>query len=307
MKKAAVVSLICSAVVLVLLCVLFFVLMSWEDGWNFGLFHWNAGSDQDYQTGNAVFQTDDLRELQVEWISGSVRIEKYEGDTVKAYDNYEGDRENLKMRYRYQNGKLSVKFCRRRWFLGHVSNKDLTILIPERLAGQLEKVSLDNVSASVSVSGLSGGTLDLETVSGNIRAENLNFREVDLKGVSAECEFSSVSVDTLKQESVSGDFTFFGRVQSAELDAVSGNLRIDSSEMLADLRSETVSGNLDVLLPAGSVFTVQYDKVSGNFTSGFPGLSGDHSFNVENNGSENVGTFRLETVSGDMRIMPRES
>ncbi len=306
MKKAAVVSLICSSIALIVLCAIFFVLLTNNGTSNTigGFFNMEHYEFSDYQTGNASLPAETLDEIEVDWVSGSVDIEIHDQNTIEIREEYTGNDDSQKLRYRYENGKLSVKFCKPQWFFGifhRFEGKNLTLLIPANLADHLQKVKIDNVSAAVSVCGLSGNTLDMETVSGNIRATDLHFKKIDIDGVSADVFLSGITAEELDQETVSGGFTMEGTAKTVKADSVSGRLEFTFHEPVAKFRSETVSGDTVLYLPEESEFHLKYEKVSGNFRCDFPGLSGDDEFTVGNGD----GNFRLETVSGKMEVLKK--
>lgn len=262
----------------------------------------NYDDSGNYQTGNASLQATDLKNIDIEWVSGSVTVKPHDKDTVEIFESYNGD-EDGKLCYRYENGTLSVKFRKPKWFFGFggFGDKNLTVLVPETAAKALESFNLKNVSAEVSLSDLSGEDLRIETVSGNVTVKNTVFNEVRFKGVSAKIDCSSVSADKLEHETVSGEFSFHGSLSEVKTKTVSGRLDITSEPVPASVQANTVSGGISLTIPEDSGFQARYKKVSGDFSSDFTGTAGDKTFEV----GDRSGDFRFETVSGDIRILKK--
>lgn len=199
---------------------------------------------------------------------------------------------------------------------------ELTIRLP---AGS--ELSVETVSASISVSGMSGG-LDLETVSGAIQVsgvpasldiENVSGSvdvetapsESDVESVSGHIEIGSVMGD-IDAANVSGDIVINGgTLGEASMETVSGNITcLAAPGPEGDVDMETMSGVISLLVDAGAVASYDLSTFSGTITNEIgpepqrtskytPGK--ELSFNTGSGGPH----ISLESFSGAIKLMTR--
>lgn len=186
---------------------------------------------------SAEFKTDDINSIDIDWVSGSVNIEYYDGETIYAEES--GGSKSHPMQYKIENGTLKIEEYRNEnWSsFKNMSSKDLTLKMPKTF--KADELEISVVSANVYASELNVNELDFETVSGNG-----NF----------EFAVSPVKIDT---EAVSGDvnITLPSDVSgySVSKSTVSGSFRakdFDNSENYGDgsviIKSESVSGSINL-------------------------------------------------------------
>ncbi|UXI67626.1 DUF4097 family beta strand repeat-containing protein [Tahibacter amnicola] len=136
----------------------------------------------------------------------------------------------------------------------------LNIKVPRKAS-----VEIGVVSAAVVVSDLSGGELQIDSVSGRIRTQ--------------------ADASRLRIESVSGDVSFDGKAGETEVETVSGD--VVARGVGGHVRVETVSGTLDILANA------PMDDVTAGSVSG----------DIELRGSlAGAGRIHVETMSGDVKL-----
>lgn len=196
---------------------------------------------------SAEFKTDGINSIDIDWISGSVNIEYYDGETIFAEES--GGSKSHPMQYKIENGTLKIdEYRNENWSaFKNVSGKDLTLKMPKTF--KADELEISVVSANVYASELNVNELDFETVSGNG-----NF----------EFAVSPVKIDT---EAVSGDIniTLPSDVSgySVSKSTVSGSFRakdFDNSEKYGDgsviIKSESVSGSINLSKAADNTVTV---------------------------------------------------
>lgn len=214
-------------------------------------------------TGGGSVPADGIENIDIVWVSGSVRVERAETDAIeigeKAGSSLGSD---LQLRYRVKDGTLRIVFCRPGLRVGSVPEKDLVVRVPETLADSIRSLKLDTVSAGAAVTGLSGKTLDVNTVSGSTEVREGAFRKI------------------------AGD-------------SVSGNLYILPTALPDTLDFNAVSGSLTLVLPAeNDGFTIELDSVSGSVNCPVPvQVSGDE-YRYGNGACE----IDCDTVSGNVNI-----
>lgn len=197
-------------------------------------------------------------EVSIESLAGSLTVEGWSGAEVEITgtlgDGVDGldvdsDDDGISIEVDYDeayHGRQSVA-------------TDLTIRVPAGAA-----VSVETVSASITVSGLTG-VVELESVSGAI----------SVTGAPAQLEV----------ENVSGSVSVETAPDGAELAAVSGAIRVGTA--LGNLEAGNVSGS--ILIEGGQLAGADLETVSGNITcNAVPGARGD---------------VDMETMSGTITLL----
>lgn len=244
-----------------------------------GFFSYRYDNAQAYTVGNATV-TDTVNELDIEWIRGSVNIEVYDGDVIVISEDGE-QTDDMKLRWMYKNGKLSIKYCESKFYWGFVKHpiKTLTVKIPYGAVDALGSIDAECVSAEFNVSGVEVEKLSLETVSGGVDIDGVRADVIDINAVSARLDlegtFGSISIET-----------------------VSGDCDITDSVMPAEIDFEAVSADVDLTVADGDGFAATFDKVSGEFYSEFPTGFVDDRYVY----SDGLAIYSFETVSGNVNI-----
>lgn len=185
-------------------------------------------NESEYAVGNGSV-TETVESISLEWVNGEVCIVYYDGATIEISETKKGvTSDDLLLRYRAKDSTLDIRYAKNgRWNIFNVE-KDLTVKIP---AGtQLKNVTIDCVSANVSLDGLAVNELAVQTVSGEIEST------------------ATIRADRCTLNTVSANVT----------------LSLRASEVFLD----TVSGNTTLLLPAGVNSTVSFETVSGVLRNG---------------------------------------
>ena len=188
------------------------------------------------------------------------------------------------------------------------------------------EMKIDVVSAVVSVAGVAGRTLDVDSVSGGLRLDS-GAREIDVDSVSGDVDISGTAERT-HLESVSGNLRARGLTGEMKFETVSGDIDAESGvyrEIGAgtvsgdiNLRGtpaagarvdvETMSGDVHLYLPTDVSARLRASTFSGSIRSDFgkaeepehgPGSSLDA---TQGSGGGQIG---IETFSGDIEIRSR--
>lgn len=245
-----------------------------------------------------------ITQIKVEWVNGPVEIRPWQGDTIRVAEYAARPlKEGEQMELREKDGRLSIQ-----WRKGSLLTagklflkKHLVVELPQQAV--LEKIQVESVSGGVYVESLQAGKVKLETVSGSLSGRGISAEEIGAETTSGQLELAGVAAQRLRCETVSGSLTVLGNGEAVKLNTVSGPLNLQVGQYPREMKLETVSGSLQVTLPEGGPgFTVDYDSVSGGFTSQFP-LAGNlgkrHGKAVYGKGGA---TLHLETVSGKMAL-----
>lgn len=266
-KTSAWIRLITSSVLLLILT-LFLIMGITKRGFDLPIFSFGSShypNEDRYTVGNNSISATELKDIEINWISGSVEIETYKGNTIEVSETCPqslsaGDR----VRSLYENGKLTIQFRQSRFALfgSYAGNKALHIQIPENLAKNIQNLALDSVSSDNTVSGLTVQNCNVDNVSGQIIVDG-TVQDFDLDTVSGDCQLTSyISPESVNADSVSGDFT--------------------------------------LIVPNDASFTAEHDSISGTINSNFSMLlSGEDTFIC---GEGGTGAWKFESVSGDVNI-----
>lgn len=225
--------------------------------------------------------TEPINAVEVHWVSGKIDIAVYDGEATVISEN-EIEDEDYKLRYRVENGKLTVHSEKSGFSFGVIKRpkKELTIKIPRTYAENLRQLKINSVSAEIDIKGLAVlETAEIDTVSGSVTA-------TDLTAASLECD------------TVSGDIKAAGAIERFDLDSTSGSAQITTSVPLKSLETDTVSGNVTLTLPENNGFSLEFDTVSGDLDSELP-LSKKNGKHICNDGSAK---FEADSTSGDFTI-----
>lgn len=271
--------------------------MSFRPSMGLSSFHYDQA--EQYTAGGAVL-SDAVERVEIHWLSGSVAVEAHGENTIsfseEANRRLTGD---TCLYYRLDGTTLVIQFCRSgKWALNDLQ-KDLTVLLPEELL--LKELEVDSVSAELCADGISSETAELNTVSDEIRLQNCgvtNRAKLDTVSGSVRAEFAQ-PLESLHAGTVSGNVEVaVPEVTSFLADTTSGNVFLAADAAPKELDVDTVSGAVTLYLPENAGFTLDFDTVSGDYSSELSCAVKDGRY-VCGDGS---GDYEIDTTSGDVRI-----
>lgn len=254
-----------------------------------------------YKVGNFTLE-EEINQLEINWMAGSVTVEVTEENQVYAEETEVSD-DDRKMRYLVENGKLIIQYQKAKFFsFGNWSkSKDLTVYIPRNMASNMNRIDIETVSADIDISGFESKEMDFETVSGQVDIKDLITKTLDMEGVSGDIKGTGIQANILNVEVVSGSTHMEGVFEKAELEAVSGDLKLGCDSFIQEVNAETVSGDITLYIPKDNGFSAELDSVSGDLNTEFS-VNGKGDTKVYGDGNAE---FDFETVSGDVWIRKR--
>lgn len=233
------------------------------------------------------FSAGEISELEIEWVAGEILIQTGNSDQITVKEDGVSD-EKYAMVLNQKGGKLKITFCEEsvtNYFgINNAANlsKDLTITVPSDWV--CDSLSIDCASATVEIN-------------------DMTIREVEFDGASGTCEFENCTVDELDIDTASGDIRFIGTLNALDCDAASASVYAVLSNTPSRLDMDTMSGDLDITLPADAGFTVTMDGMTSDFSSDFE--------TIVRNGNQVCGDGRcrinISAMSGDVAIRKGES
>lgn len=232
-----------------------------------------------YTTGSGG-TSDNIRNLEIDWISGKVDISYGKGDEIVFEETSKEEiTDELTMRWLVEDGTLHIKFCKAGKININNCDKTLKVTLPKNL--KLKEAEFETVSADITASELHVKDVNFETVSGSVEAGLYGARSIDADSVSGDI-----------------DITAPEETKNADIETTSGSVRLNLKKSAGDCEISTVSGKVTLLLPKKGNFTINYDTTSGDFDSDIE-MAQKGSKYVAGKGSDR---FTVDTTSGDLRI-----
>ena len=216
---------------------------------------WHHGDalDGSYTGGEIRVPAEDITALSIDWVAGDVKIMVTDGEEIVVTEHADrGIPEEYALCLETDN-TLRIRYSNDVWGID-MPEKDLTVLLPRTVAENLTEVDLSGVSADFAVGKLTvRDAFSFDTTSGKLEMQSMNAPQ-------AKATVSSVS----------GNVELDGSFREVKAGSTSGEIDLMLRNAPAAVEVSTVSGEVDVELPAGTGFTLDYSTVSGELECDFP-------------------------------------
>lgn len=235
------------------------------------------------QSGAIELEPDQIQNIEIEWVSGDIDIRAGNTDKIRFYEENTSD-SKYPMVYKISGKTLKIQFSQEEIHFGFGTtingdiHKDLTIEVPADWI-------CDN--------------LELDVASANLTVSDLVIREVDFDGASGTCDFHSCQVGNLDMDTASGDVTFSGSLNTLDFDAASASFTAVLYGVPRSIDMDSMSGDLDITLPADAGFTLSMDAMSSDFRSEFEYSQNRNGYYVSGDGACRID---VDAMSGDVYI-----
>jgi DUF4097 and DUF4098 domain-containing protein YvlB len=186
------------------------------------------------------------------WEQNDVLIEGILGDNVEDVEvESDGDEISIEVELDDDSGIRDEWYANLEIYVPKGSKLDLrTVAVEIAVSGITGEIEIESISGNILISDRPQ-TIDVESISGNILIED-GAGEIKTKSVSGTITIAGDSLTDVDIESVSGKVQFEGDL------ATDGNLSV-----------ENISGNVLVLIPAGSSARIDLETFSGDLESDF--------------------------------------
>ena len=215
--------------------------------------HHGAALDGSYTGGEIRVPAESITALSIDWVAGDVKIMVTDGEEIVVTEHVDrGIPEEYALCVEADN-TLRIRYSNDVWGID-MPEKDLTVLLPRTVVENLTAVDLSGVSADFAVGKLTvRDAFSFDTTSGKLEMQSMNAPQ-------AKATVSSVS----------GNVELDGSFREVKAGSTSGEIDLMLRNAPAAVEVSTVSGEVDVELPAGTGFTLDYSTVSGELECDFP-------------------------------------
>lgn len=237
--------------------------------------------DAGYTLGNTdVVQLNGFRAIDIEWVSGQVNVELYDGEGIQLSETMmDGSDAALKMEWQVNEDKGTLDIRSQPQLMSATEEKRLVVRLPRSLV--LHGLDIKTVSAGVSVDLTDEDTLTLQ--------------ELDVTSVSGEISVYAANAGEISLSTTSGSISGSVRTQKLEADSVSGSIDLALDIMPTELEAETSNGSIVMQLcdlsTLPSPLPVEFKTTSGK-------LSSDVTFTAVEDAA-----WEFQTVSGNVELL----
>ena len=192
--------------------------------------------DAGYTLGNTdVVQLNGFRAIDIEWVSGQVNVELYDGEGIQLSETLaDGSDVTLQMEWRVDEDDSELEIRSQPQLMSSTEEKILTVKLPRSMV--LYGLDIDAVSAGVSVDLTDEDTLSLS--------------ELDVTSVSGAISVYAANAGEISLSTTSGSISGSVRTQKLEADSVSGSIDLALDIMPTELEAETSSGSMPLFTRA---------------------------------------------------------
>jgi len=224
-----------------------------------------------------------IRNLEIEWAAGSITIQPDENAQSIHITEYCPPDSGYEMVMKQSGQTLKIKFCE--GFVTFPSfgididiSKDLIITVPADWV--CNSIEIDAAATEVGIHDLSIQELDFDGASGNLILDNCSIVELDI-------------------DTASGDVEFTGTLKDLDFDAASAKFSGEFFQVPHHLNLDAMSGNVELVLPEYSGFSLELDTMSGSFDSDFD----FHTMGAHYECGDGACKIKVSALSGDVEIL----
>ena len=224
-------------------------------------------NEDKYEIGNQTYECSDINNLNINWASGSVRLEKGEGNKIEVYERgHETLMKDQKVRSYLDGDTLTIHFWKSgyRSVLYNSKLKDLTLTLPNDV---FEKFNLKMTSGAFIYDGdITADDINIKMTSGDFKAKSLSSNKLDLDLTSGKFVISDrLNVGEAKLKMTSGKIDFLGErfsyFKNLDVEMTSGKFK-SYIGVAEKVKLKMTSGSMTTRIHESAVFYVKYTSGS---------------------------------------------
>lgn len=227
--------------------------------------------------------TTQIQNIEIVWVAGSITIHR--SDSLSSIQVYEmcPSGSDYQMVMKQSGQTLKIQYCEESMKFPSFGididvSKDLVITVPKNW--NCNHLEIDAAATEVNIHDLTINELNFDGASGNLVLDNCNITELDI-------------------DTASGDVEFVGTLEHLDFDAASAKFCGEFFTVPRTLDMDSMSGDLELVLPPDSGFELNLDTMSGSFDTDF--TFGKHD-NLYICGDGNC-KINVSALSGDVSIL----
>lgn len=228
------------------------------------------------------FETD-VRNIEIEWVSGSIAIHTDEIITDIIVSEVSPANAKHKMVCKQSGQTLKIKFSEEEIELfgfhdNEFESKDLVIRVPDEWIAK--NIEMDVASVGINMDGITAAKFDFDGALGDCRLTDCNVDEIDI-------------------DTASGNITFTGTLDVLDCDAASADCNIVTFNIPRSIKMDAASGDLELVLPPNAGFSCEIDSLSSDLKTDFETSCVD-SIYYHGDGACKI---EMTAMSGDVSIL----
>ncbi len=224
-----------------------------------------------------------IQNIEIEWGAGSISIHKSDSlDYIRISEaSINGSAPEMICR---QSGQtLKIQYCEEPMKFSSFGinadvSKDLVIRVPK--SWNCNNLEIDAAATDVNIQDLTIRELDFDGASGNLILDNCNIEELDI-------------------DTASGDVEFVGTLNNLDFDAASAKFYGEFYNSPRSLKMDSMSGDLELVLPEYTGFELNMDTMSGSFDTDFSVGKNDKTYIC----GEGQCKINVSAMGGDVSIL----
>jgi DUF4097 and DUF4098 domain-containing protein YvlB len=179
----------------------------------------------------------------------------------------------------------------------------LNIVINYPNAAVLDFINAETLKLDIYVPQEFSGGIFAETISGSLKIEKFNLKNLEFKSLSGSIAASSLTVSDIKINSTSGKVVFADTEGSINISNISGNVELAIRSLISDLNIKTISGRVTVSLPDKSEFNFELGSISGNIENEFGAqIKFADGRKIEGTVGQGANMLTVNTTSGEIKL-----
>lgn len=278
---------------------------------------------EEYLLGANNIDSKSIKHIDVDWISGNIKVESSIGSSINFYEIVDADVEDIyKLHYRIINNTLYIKFvASQESFKYSFKTKDLYIQIPEQMI--LESLTINSVEANVYMNNVNINTVNHQSIDGNFECSKSSLRDISLKttGIVYFVDLTNdslkingtnpkVTLDVINSNSVfirdnSGDIRITrSNINSLSITSLSSPIDVELFTKVSSTFIETFDSEITIKFPINTPLTLEYDSIDGILLPAFAFIqeNGVYNSNTSNVPAEEISNVIIKSLSGKLRL-----
>jgi lia operon protein LiaG len=204
-----------------------------------------------------------------------------------------------------EHHKLKIDLSPKWYSFSNTNELKLLVSVPRK---QVEQLEINASSKVVQIGNEQDKKWNIKQLNTNITDGTCYIKNMMVDNLVYNGTATDVMVDRVKAEQAlintfSGNINISHYIGALHVTSTSGNIRLQVDKLVGDVKTNMLSGNIDLFLPKSSSFSLKAKAPSGKLNVKYP-LTNKKSSSTEVTGTSGSGKYKLEAeiMSGDVTI-----